>query len=331
MHAAGAHPERGPGQRRARGPLARGADHRCLTTRPRPTPPEPGTDAEPDAPPPTRRAVKRRRSAEAAPMRRPSRNPSPRRSRTRSSRRCAPRVTAALGDAIIEDAESFGTLVIRVRPDAWRRTAEVLKRDLECDYLSFIAGIDWQPVARPDGDEGGDTSSPVQPTEMTFGVTGSDRSVPGVRARPVDQPALGRHGEDRRRRHQPARRSPGCPCTPARTGTSASAGRCSASSSTATRACATSTSRREFEGHPLRKDYPLLAREVKPWPGLVDVEPMPGEDAPAEAATEAATRKEPTHEHDTTTDSRSRHSRSSRARCATWPTRPSAWSSTPAT
>jgi len=22
----------------------------------------------------------------------------------------------------------------------------------------------------------------------------------------------------------------------------------------------------------------LLAREVKPWPGLVDVEPMPGED-----------------------------------------------------
>jgi NADH-quinone oxidoreductase subunit C len=37
----------------------------------------------------------------------------------------------------------------------------------------------------------------------------------------------------------------------------------------------------EFEGHPLRKDYPLLARIVKPWPGLVDVEAMPGEDAPA--------------------------------------------------
>ena len=33
----------------------------------------------------------------------------------------------------------------------------------------------------------------------------------------------------------------------------------------------------EFEGHPLRKDYPLLARVVKPWPGLVDVEPMPGD------------------------------------------------------
>ena len=37
----------------------------------------------------------------------------------------------------------------------------------------------------------------------------------------------------------------------------------------------------EFEGHPLRKDFPLLARLVKPWPGIVDVEPMPGEPAVA--------------------------------------------------
>lgn len=32
-----------------------------------------------------------------------------------------------------------------------------------------------------------------------------------------------------------------------------------------------------FEGHPLRKDYPLLSRRMKPWPGIVDVELMPGE------------------------------------------------------
>lgn len=31
----------------------------------------------------------------------------------------------------------------------------------------------------------------------------------------------------------------------------------------------------DFEGNPLRKDFPLLARIVKPWPGIVDVEPMP--------------------------------------------------------
>jgi len=34
----------------------------------------------------------------------------------------------------------------------------------------------------------------------------------------------------------------------------------------------------EFEGHPLRKDFPLLSRRVKPWPGIVDVEQMPGEE-----------------------------------------------------
>ena len=43
-----------------------------------------------------------------------------------------------------------------------------------------------------------------------------------------------------------------------------------------------------FEGHPLRKDFPLLARLVKPWPGIVDVEPMPGSnDASSEADAEA--------------------------------------------
>lgn len=33
-----------------------------------------------------------------------------------------------------------------------------------------------------------------------------------------------------------------------------------------------------FLGHPLRKTFPLLAREVKPWPGKVDVEGMPSEE-----------------------------------------------------
>ena len=32
-----------------------------------------------------------------------------------------------------------------------------------------------------------------------------------------------------------------------------------------------------FVGHPLRKSFPLLSREVKPWPGKVDVEGMPGQ------------------------------------------------------
>ena len=37
----------------------------------------------------------------------------------------------------------------------------------------------------------------------------------------------------------------------------------------------------QFEGNPLRKSFALLAREVKPWPGTVDVEAMP--DVPDES------------------------------------------------
>ena len=39
----------------------------------------------------------------------------------------------------------------------------------------------------------------------------------------------------------------------------------------------------DYTDFPLRKEFPLLARVVKPWPGIVDVEPMPGEDADDEA------------------------------------------------
>ena len=40
----------------------------------------------------------------------------------------------------------------------------------------------------------------------------------------------------------------------------------------------------DFEGHPMRKDFPLLARLVKPWPGIVDVEPMPTTENPEDAS-----------------------------------------------
>lgn len=43
-----------------------------------------------------------------------------------------------------------------------------------------------------------------------------------------------------------------------------------------------------FEGFPLRKDFPLLSRMVKPWPGIVDVEPMPGAAEPDDAEGGAA-------------------------------------------
>ena len=52
----------------------------------------------------------------------------------------------------------------------------------------------------------------------------------------------------------------------------------------------------EFEGHPLRKTFPLLSREIKPWPGMVDVEDMPSTENPEADAGggEQADRQPPT-------------------------------------
>lgn len=41
-----------------------------------------------------------------------------------------------------------------------------------------------------------------------------------------------------------------------------------------------------FIGNPLRKSFPLLTREVKPWPGKVDVEAMPEKASKDEPSTE---------------------------------------------
>jgi NADH-quinone oxidoreductase subunit C len=187
------------------------------------------------------------------------------------------RLGRTLGDDIVESASAFGTLVVRVKSEAWRRAAEVSKTELQCDYLSFISGIDWQPAPREGGEVAGASSAPVQPTEMTFGSAGSAGRFQllahvestnhkwGVTLKTDVDEATSRAeswvpvypGADWHEREcwemygisfdgHPSLRHIYLPS--------------------------------EFEGHPLRKDFPLLARQVKPWPGLVDVEPMPGEE-----------------------------------------------------
>jgi len=191
------------------------------------------------------------------------------------------RLERELGDGIVESADAFGMLVVRVKPDAWRRAAEVSRHELECDYLSFISGIDWQPAPREGEEAGGDTSSPVQPTEMTFGIAGSSGRM-----------QVFAHVQSTRRRWGVTLKTDVDESAP------------HAESWVATYPGADWHEREcwemfgiafdghpslrhlylpsEFEGHPLRKDYPLLARIVKPWPGLVDVEPMPDESADAD-------------------------------------------------
>ncbi len=196
------------------------------------------------------------------------------------------RLEHELGDAVVDSASAFGTLVVRVRPDAWRRAAEVSKAALECDFLSFVSGIDWQPAPREGDEAGGDTSAPVQPTEMTFGAAGSagrfqvfahvqstsrhwgftlktdvDEADPRVESWVPVYPGADWHERECWEMYgfnfdgHPALRHLYLPF--------------------------------EFEGNPLRKDFPLLARVVKPWPGLVDVEGMPGEPEPAAATADA--------------------------------------------
>jgi len=197
-----------------------------------------------------------------------------------------------LGAAVLDTGKAFGMPIVRVQRNEWRRSAEVCRYTLGLDFLSYVAGIDWMPAPKEGGDDGGsDTSSPVQPTETTYGITGSDGRYQvfarvqsthgnvGITLKvDVDEDALlvqswvpvypGADWHERETWEMYGFVFEGHP---------------------ALRHLYLPTG---FEGHPLRKDYPLLSRVVKPWPGLVDVEPMPGEgddaDADADESTEAS-------------------------------------------
>ena len=85
------------------------------------------------------------------------------------------RFETELGEAVLDRANVFGMPVVRLRRVDWRAAAEVAKGALECDFLSFVSGIDWMPAPKEGGDDAsGDTSSPVQPTETTYGAAGSE-------------------------------------------------------------------------------------------------------------------------------------------------------------
>lgn len=200
------------------------------------------------------------------------------------------KLQAELGDAIVEHHLAPGDdLWVRVRPDAWREAAVVAKHDCGCTYFDFLSGIDWlpSPFGR-DMDsqedlvaEGAEAAAPKAPAPIETGVAGGDTRFQ-VFAR-VEAPMEGYGitfkadldeanptvdswipvyaGADWHEREayemygftfvgHPNLRNIYLPG--------------------------------DFEGHPLRKDFPLLARRVKPWPGIVDVEPMPGEDAAEE-------------------------------------------------
>jgi NADH-quinone oxidoreductase subunit C len=191
-------------------------------------------------------------------------------------------LTGALGDAIVGSHIEKGDIWVRVTREAWRAAVEACRDHLDCDYLCFLSGIDWMPSSAPNPEDAiadeDETAAPEPPsTEIETGYAGGDtrfqvfaRLYSTTRHRGVtlkaDLPDDDLHvdslvslyrGADWHEREcwemygfdfvdHPYMRHLYLPG--------------------------------EFEGHPLRKDFPLLSREVKPWPGLVDIEPMPGGD-----------------------------------------------------
>jgi NADH-quinone oxidoreductase subunit C len=167
-------------------------------------------------------------------------------------------------------------LWVRVERSAWRRTAEVLTA-AGFDYFCFLSAIDWLPSPWGRGEDDPDEPPRERSTEIVQGVTGGDtrfqllarlndtRRHLGVTIKadlPDDDlvaeswvPVFAGANWHERETHEmfgigfaghPDLRNMYLPG--------------------------------DFEGYPLRKDFPLLARMVKPWPGIVDVEPMPVSD-----------------------------------------------------
>ncbi len=187
-----------------------------------------------------------------------------------------------LGESLLGKVIERGDLWVRVEQRVWRQALEICKTKLGLTFFSFLSGIDWAPAPGLSGErafkgeeaEEGDEAEVEAPAEVRTGLAGGDtrfqvfarlydvRRHVGVTLKAdlddqdprVDTVTDLFRGADWHEREawemfgftfdgHPGLRHLYLPG--------------------------------EFEGHPLRKDFPLLAREVKPWPGLVNVEQIP--------------------------------------------------------
>jgi NADH-quinone oxidoreductase subunit C len=184
------------------------------------------------------------------------------------------RITAALGSAVVDSlVKPNDDMWIRVSADQWRATGETLK-SLGYSYFCFLSAIDWLPSPFGKGEEDPTEPAPERDSTIKQGYTGGSTrfqvfarvmqpfSSLGVTVKvDVDETMAvdswsgvyaGANWHERETHEMfgigfnghPDLRNMYLPT--------------------------------DFEGHPLRKDFPLLARIVKPWPGIVDVEPLPG-------------------------------------------------------
>jgi NADH-quinone oxidoreductase subunit C len=234
---------------------------------------------------------------------------------------------SALGDAIVGEHIQDGDLWIRVPKDEWRNAVEACKT-AGFVYFDFLSGLDWMPSApnpedaetlsvepeadadeAPDAEEAAEAQAEheAEPQPSEAGTVAAYETAAGEPAEGWETGVAG--GETRfqvfARFHSPRRKI----------GVTVKADLGDDSPTLASIHdifFGAEWHEREtwemygivfeghpdlrhiylpgeFEGFPLRKDFPLLAREVKPWPGLVDVEDLPAaEEARQDAAINAA-------------------------------------------
>ncbi len=196
------------------------------------------------------------------------------------------RARSALGDAVAGSHFSAGELWLRVDRESWADLAGWLRDEEGLTFFSFLSAIDWMPSPfGRDMDSAVDNElDPPEPKETPpteTGVSGGDTRFQ-LLAR-VSDVATGRSVIAKADLPDGDLQAPSwVPVYPGADWHEREAWEMFGITFEGHPGLRHIYLPGEFEGHPLRKDYPLLARRVKPWPGLVDVELMPTE--PDEAA-----------------------------------------------
>ncbi len=191
-------------------------------------------------------------------------------------------LVAQLGDGLVASEVLAGTDVwVRVTADSWLAAAAVLRDTCGMAYFNFLSAIDWMPS--PFGrdmdaqvDLVGTDEPQADPEPMTWGVTGGSTRFQMI-ARVHDP--VGHIGVTVKADLDTdnPRVDSWIPVYPGADWHEREAGEMFGIAITGHPNLVNLYLPSQFEGNPLRKDYPLLARRVKPWPGIVDVEAMPGD------------------------------------------------------
>jgi NADH-quinone oxidoreductase subunit C len=182
-----------------------------------------------------------------------------------------------IGDMLVDTKISPNDdLWVRVTTEGWRTAGEALKA-AGFTYFCFLSAIDWMPSPYGTGQDDPDAEPKEPDTEIRQGYTGGDTRMQ-VFARLTD---ISRHVGVTIKADVPDDNLVMDSWSHLFAGANWHERECHEMFGIGFNGHPDLRNMYlpgDFEGYPLRKDFPLLARMVKPWPGIVDVEPMPVHD-----------------------------------------------------